>query len=55
MVFKSSGAIRQCLMKMKSLTPEMNKMEVIYQIPCQDCDLVGDTGRTVGKRVTEHQ
>lgn len=35
----------------------MNKKEVVYQIPCQDCDSVyiGETGRSLGKRRGEHK
>ena len=33
------------------------RKEVVYQIPCQDCDSVyiGETGRSLGKRITEHK
>ena len=29
----------------------------MYQIPCQNCDSVynGETGRSLGKRITEHK
>ena len=29
----------------------------MYQIPCQDCDSVysGETGRSLGKRITKHK
>ena len=42
---------------MKTSTPEMNRKEVVYQIACQDCDSVyiGVTGRSIGKRITEHK
>ena len=33
------------------------RKEVVYQIPCQDCDSVyiEVTGRSLGKRITEHK
>ena len=56
-VFKSRGTLRKLLMNVKTPTPEMNRKEVVYQIPCQDCDSVyiAETGRTLGKNVTEHK
>ena len=44
-------------MNVKAPTPEMNRKEVVYQIPCQDCDSVynGETGRSLGKRRTERK
>ena len=45
-VFKSRGTLRQLLMNVKTPIPEMNRKEIVYQIPCQDCDSVyiGETG-----------
>ena len=56
-VFKSTGTLRQLLMNVKTPTLEMNGKEVVYQIPCQDCDSVyiGETGRSLGKRIMEHK
>ena len=56
-VFKSRGTLRQLLMNVKTPIPEMNKKEVVYQIPCQDCDSVyiGETGRSLGKRIAENK
>ena len=28
---------------------------VVYEIPCQDCERVGETGRSLQKRMTEHK
>ena len=56
-VFKSNGALRQLLTKVKSPVLEMRKKDVVYTIPCQDCDsqFIGETGRALGRRVTEHK
>ena len=56
-VFKSNGTLRQLLTKVKSPVSEMRKKDVVYTIPCQDCDsqFIGETGRALGRRVTEHK
>ena len=56
-VFKSNGTLRQLLTKVKSPVPEMRKKDVVYTISCQDCDsqYIGETGRALGRRVTEHK
>lgn len=56
-VFKSHGTLRQLLMKVKSKRPAMRRKEVVYRIPCQDCDVayIGETGRSLQKRLTEHK
>ena len=56
-VFKSNGTLRQQLTKVKSPVPEMRKKDVVYTISCQDCDsqYIGETGRALGRRVTEHK
>ena len=37
--------------------PKENRSEVIYQIPCSRCPqtYIGQTGRTLGQRLKEHQ
>ena len=58
-MFKSLGTLREMLMKVKTSTPEENRMGIVYQIPCQDCEstymYIGETGRTLKKRETEHK
>jgi len=56
-VFKSGGTLRQALTRVKTATPEMKKKEVIYEVPCMDCDksYIGETGRSLQKRLTEHK
>ena len=55
--FKSNRTLRSILMCVKpKVSPEDNK-GVIYHIPCQDCDksYIGETGRTLKVRLTEHK
>ena len=35
----------------------MKKKDIIYEIPCKDCDMnyIGETGRSLQKRLTEHK
>ena len=56
-VFMSNGTLRQLLMKVKSPVPEMRKKDVVYTISCQNCDsqYIRETGRALGRRVTEHK
>ena len=36
---------------------ELKKKEVVYRVLCQDCDgaYIGETGRSLQKRLTEHK
>ena len=56
-VFKSSSTLRNSLVRVKSPTPDLKKKGVVYEIPCKDCDkcYIGETGRTLMKRMTEHK
>ena len=44
-------------MRVKKGIPEDKRKEVIYEIPCKDCEKlhIGETGRTLKKRVSEHK
>ena len=55
--FKSKGTLREALVRTKEPQPEWKKKGVIYQVPCGDCDSVyiGETGRTLEKRISEHK
>jgi len=41
----------------KSARPELKKKEVVYEVPCMDCDskYIGETGRNLQKRLMEHK
>ena len=41
---------------MKSFIPREDKKDVVYQIPCKDCNClyIGGTGKSPRKRVTEY-
>ena len=56
-IFKSSNTLRQSLVHVKNSIPDERKKGVVYEIPCMDCEQVyiGETGRTMQKRVTEHK
>lgn len=56
-VFKSQGTLRQWLTKVKTARPELRKKDVIYEVPCKDCDskYIGETGRNLQKRLSEHK
>ena len=56
-IFKSSNTLRQSLVHVKNSIPEEKKKGVVYEVPCMDCEQVpiGETGRTMQKRVTEHK
>ena len=50
-------ANRSQLVKVKQAIPNSKKKGVIYEAPCKDCPCVyiGETGRTLEKRLTEHK
>ena len=41
----------------KDATPKLDKTGVVYEVKCQTCNstYVGETGRTLGKRLEEHK
>ena len=55
--FKSRGTLREALVHTKQPQPALKKKGVVYQVPCADCDCVyiGETGRTLEKRLSEHR
>ena len=54
---KSKGTLREALVRTKEPQPEWKKKGVVYQVPCGDCDstYIGETGRTLEKRISEHK
>ena len=56
-VFKSQCTLRRSLTRVKSARPELKKKEVVYEVPCMDCDTkyIGETGRNLQKRLMEHK
>ena len=56
-VFKPRRTIRQMLIQMKQNIPTERKKEVVYEVACKDCDqkYIGETKRTMKKRLTEHK
>ena len=56
-VFKTQGTLRQIMMKVKTQNDRLKKKGVVYRIPCKHCNkvYVGETGRTVQKRIAEHK
>ena len=49
--------MREALVKVKQPTPELDKKEVVYEVPCGECNhvYIGETGRTLRKCLTEHR
>ena len=56
-LFKTQGTLRQTLMKVKTPNDRLKKKGVVYRIPCKHCNkfYIGETGRTVQKRIAEHK
>ena len=56
-VFKSANTLRSLLTHTKTLTPTKHQKNVIYKIPCDDCDAfyIGQICRPLLKRIKEHE
>ena len=56
-VFKSHGTLHRTLMRVKNARPELKTKEVVYEVPCKDCECsyIGETGRNLQKRLMEHK
>ena len=56
-VFTSTPTLKKHLMKVKTPREKSKIKGVVYEIPCMDCSMVyvGETGRTLDKRLKEHQ
>ena len=57
MVFKPHRTIRHSSIRVKNKIMDDRKKRVIYEIHCKDCEkvYVGETGRTLKKRLYEHK
>ena len=57
LVTKPHRTIRQTLVNVKNRVPEEKRTGVVYEVPCHDRDhvYVGETGRTLKKRLAEHK
>ena len=56
--FKPMRTLRQCLMRVKTTTPQYRRKRVVYKVPCkEECDkyYIGETGRTLKIRLGEHK
>ena len=56
-VFKSANTLRSLLTNAKTPTLTKHQKNVIYKIPCDDCDTfyIGQTCRPLLKRIKEHE
>ena len=54
---KPHCTLRRLLVHPKDKREPRNTTDVVYSIPCQNCDkvYVGETGRKLGLRVNEHK
>ena len=55
--FQPINTLRQVLVHPKDPVAQEDRAGVVYQIPCSRCSqtYIGQTGRTLGKRLKEHQ
>ena len=57
-IFRHQKTLRSMLTEVKQKTPMEKKRNVVYDVPCRDCQLtyIGQTTRrTMKKRMTEHK
>ena len=56
-VSRSKCTLRSSLVHVKQPREDKRKKGVIYEVPCKDCQCVyiGETGRTLEKRLSEHK
>ena len=56
-ICSSRGKLRETLVKVKEPMPELKRKGFVYEVLCNDCDhvYIGETGRTLEKRLKEHR
>ena len=56
-VFKPQRTMRQLLVRVKERIPPESQREVVYEVPCKDCELkyIGETKRSLKTRMAEHK
>ena len=56
-VFATTNTLKQVLMRVKLQIPEEKKKDIVYQVPCKDCDGVytGESKRKLKVRLTERK
>ena len=56
-IFRPQKTLWSIVMRVKQKTPMEKKRNVVYEVPCHDCQFtnIGETRRTVKKRITEHK
>ena len=56
-IFRPQMTLRSIVMQVKQKTPMERKRNVVYEVPCRDCQLtyIGETTRTMKKRMTENK
>ena len=56
-IFRPQKTLRSIVMQVKQKTPMERKINVVYEVPCRDCQLtyIEGTRRTMKKRITEHK
>lgn len=54
--FKNENTVKNCFTKLKTPTPKDLESNIIYKIPCSQCEgvYVGQTGRYLKTRISEH-
>ena len=56
-VFKSHGTLHQTLTRVKTARLELRKKDVVYEVPCKDCErsYIEETRRNLQIRLSEHK
>ena len=57
MAAKSKNTVKSFLPSLKNPVPYLQRSQIVYQVPCKNCDFVyiGQTKNSLGKRLKQHQ